>query len=673
MTRIAGIGPAAAGPSRDRLLIPQRMKRLSLQPALVAVVYAAIGFAAYASTFDIFFMSDDFDFLGIVAPARSVLVVFEPLVGRFVRPFVVLLYYGNFHTAGLALPGYHLWTVIPHLVSACLVYLVARRLLRDEEQLWAFLAGLLFLLFAGHSEAVSWPAGIADPVLTVFLLAAFLFYLRALEPGASPAWLAAMFAAIVAGTQAKELWVVFPGLLVVHAVVFRVWRDRRAARRAMVAIGGTAVLVVAYLVMRHLVFGSVTGGYAGLGLSLQAGLWHAQARAFVLRCFLPAHPVTARVWLEHWDLVVWPLIAVVILWRVRGERLRALAFAAAAMLVALAPVLPLTISVSSTESERFTYLPTVFSCLFMVWTIRAVVTHRAAAVALCLLATTIHAVGLARSNRIWEISGTLTRQILDGFAAQVQEHDPHDRAMIFLLNLPDNIAGAYVFRNGFYPGVRVVKPEAASRIPRTFGIATQSLVTPRDAARVRRISDRRFLVDVAPNLWLQNPVPSGFHYQVTAQTPTSYEVEFGDAIGEAVVLYHSAGRLEVAGTVTGRGVPFGAVDLPADGAACTAASLRFAGWALDDRRVARVYLTEVAAGGADGARIGDATWLHGDRPDVAQLFAAFPGTDRASWSFELPCGAAPLAGRDMIRIRVHAQDEAGHTAVLGERMVRAAR
>lgn len=648
------------------------MRRLTLQPALVAALYAAIGLAAYASTFDIFFMSDDFDFLGIVAPAQSVFVIFEPLVGRFVRPLVVLMYYGNFHSAGLSLWGYHLWTVIPHLLSAWLVYLVARRLNREDEHPWPFLIGLLFLLFAGHSEAVSWPAGIADPILTVFLLAAFLFYLRALEQGASSGWLAAMFVTVLVGTQAKEMWVVFPGVLVVHAVAFGVWRDRQAARRAAIAIGGAAVLVGAYLVMRHLVFGSVAGGYSGLGLSLHAGLWHSQARAFVLRCFLPAHPVTARVWLERWDLLVWPAIAIAVLWLGRGPRLRAIVFAGGAMIVALAPVLPLTISVSSTESERFTYLPTVFSCMFMVWVIAAVVRNRVAAVALCLMATGIHAVGLARSNRIWEASGTLTRQILDSFATEVQQHDPDDRAMIFLLNLPDNVAGAYAFRNGFYPGVKVVRPEVASRVPRTFGIATQSLVSPHDTPRVRRLDGRRFHVDVAPNAFLQNPVPSGFHYQVSAQTPTSYEVEFSDAIGSALVLYVSGGRLELAGTVTGLGVPFGTVDIPADGAACEGTAIRFAGWALDDRRVARVVLSDISAG-KDAAALGDAIWMPGERPDVARLFAAFPDADRASWSFEVPCAAIARAGRDMMRIRVTAEDEAGHTAVLGERLVRTAR
>ena len=208
-----------------RSTVQHRLARVHAAGILVPVAYLLIGAALYASTLDIFFMSDDFDFLTLVAPAESVSVIFEPLgEGRFLRPLVVLMYYANYHTIGLAPWGYHVSTLLPHFINAWLVYLVARRLGGRDDQLWAFLAGLLFLVFSGHSEAVSWPAGIADPILTVFLLTAFLCYLRALEPGASAGWLAAMFAAVLVGTQAKELCVVFPGLLVVHALAFGVLR-----------------------------------------------------------------------------------------------------------------------------------------------------------------------------------------------------------------------------------------------------------------------------------------------------------------------------------------------------------------------------------------------------------------------------------------------------------------
>ena len=53
-----------------------------------------------------------------------------------------------------------------------------------------------------------------------------------------------------------------------------------------------------------------------------------------------------------------------------------------------------------------------------------------------------------------------------------------------------------------------------------------------------------------------------------SQSPGLYEVEFTDSIDTALVLYLNAGRLVEAGTARGPGLPFGSLDLPAEGAVC---------------------------------------------------------------------------------------------------------
>ena len=661
-----------------RSAVRQTLVRASAAGALVALAYAVVGFAIYVRTFGIFFMSDDFEFLSIVAPAKNVLVIFEPLVGRFVRPLVVLMYYVNYHTIGLAPWGYHLSTVMAHLVGAWLVYLVARRLGRAERDehdtpIWAFLAGLLFLVFSGHSEAVSWPAGIADPVLTVFLLTAFLCYLRALEPGASWGWLAAMFGAVLMATQAKEMWVVFPGILVLHAAALGL-PGPAARKRATIAVGGTAVLALAYLVMRHLVFGSVAGGYSGLGSSIQSGIFVQQARAFVLRAFVPASGRLGQFWLSRGDLILWPLAALVLAWVARGRTLRVLIFSALALVASLVPVLPLTISLTSTESERFVYLPSVFSCIFLVWAIKATIRYRPAAIACCVAAIAVHSVALVRANGKWQESGALTRSIVDSFAQRVLEQGSTKPAGIFILNLPDNVRGAYVFRNGFYPAVRLVRPETASFSAATFGLATQSLGAFADDETVQRTGARGFRVNLGSNRLIQPQIPSNGLYRIVEQTPSSYAVEFSESISTALVLYLTQGRLESAGTVTGPGVPFGLVDIPADGAACAGESIRFAGWALDDVGVAGVKLSAVDEAGNPAAPVrvlGEASWKPGDRPDVAQRFPGYPNADRASWDFRVACETVARSAQGMIRIRVVAYDGKGQEAVIGERVVRA--
>lgn len=630
---------------------------------IVALVYTAIALGVYWTALSAPLLSDDFYFLGIVAPASSALVVFEPLVGRFVRPIVVGMYYLGFHIGGLAPLPYHLLTLLPHVLTACLIYAAAYRLAGAEEKTWAFLAGLLFLVFGGHSEAVSWPAGLADPALAAALMSAFVCYLRALQPSASRYWLPGFFAALLVATQAKEAWVMFPGVLIAHALAFGL-PDRFARRRAAIAIGGAAACVFAYLLMRRLVFGSVTGGFTGLASSFQPGVWSGQMRAFLLRAFVPAGSFVANSWINSRDLLIWPVALVVLAIAARGRSLRMILFAAMATFAALVPVLPLTISVSSTESERFVYVATVFSSILVVWSIKAAVRIRPAALAICLAIIVAHAAALVKINRVWHAAGTLAASIIDSFADEVMRHDPDARASIFILNLADNIGGPFVFRTGFYPAIRIGRPEVAARTPGTVGIATTTMKSPNDATRVLRTGARSFSVDFGSNTIVQATIPSTFQFTIANETRTSYDIEFSEAIDRSVVLYLSEGRLQYAGAVEGIGAPFGVVDLPAAAASCDGASLRFAGWALDNDAVSRVSLRS-----EDGREVGAGVPRAGMRPDVAAKFPSFPNVDEAGWDFELPCDAVRRSPGAAMLVRVVVRDKDGLERPIGERRV----
>jgi hypothetical protein len=136
-----------------------------------------------------------------------------------------------------------------------------------------------------------------------------------------------------------------------------------------------------------------------------------------------------------------------------------------------------------------------------------------------------------------------------------------------------------------------------------------------------------------------------------------------------LVGFVSEGQVRLAGRLDG--TPFGSVDLPGDAAACVGPSMRFAGWALDDRGVEEVVLVGETMGPAARSLgvIGRATWHTGRRPDVAAAFSSYPSADRAEWNFQLPCDVIRNAGGP-VRIRVLARDANNPAVELGAREVR---
>ncbi len=78
--------------------------------------------------------------------------------------------------------------------------------------------------------------------------------------------------------------------------------------------------------------------------------------------------------------------------------------------------------------------------------------------------------------------------------------------------------------------------------------------------------------------------------------------------------------------------PIGSLDSPADGAV-VAGSVALTGWALDDNGVSQVSLYYEQKG--DRVYIGNALFVEGARPDVAEMYPTYP--DNTSVATALQC------------------------------------
>ncbi len=73
-------------------------------------------------------------------------------------------------------PGWHLLNIVLHMVAVYFVFLVMEIVTKDRRM--SAIATLLFALHPMRSESVAWVSGVTDPLLAVFLIASFYFYVR---------------------------------------------------------------------------------------------------------------------------------------------------------------------------------------------------------------------------------------------------------------------------------------------------------------------------------------------------------------------------------------------------------------------------------------------------------------------------------------------------------------
>ncbi len=637
---------------------------------LTGAVYLVTGLLAFAPILSVGFLGDDWFFLDVIAKADNALVSFAVFNARFTRPIVAFTYYLNYRYFGLWPVPAHLAAVLLHVFNAWLVCVLTLRLAPRPRRLMGFGAGLIFLLFAGHSEAVAWVAGMADAAVVPFLIGALLLFDRALDARKPGRWMAAGWIVGACGLLGKETAMVLPalagafGMSVLHA---ENWR-RRLTRTAIFA-GGAALVCAGYWMFRAYRFGSALGAYSGMGTS--EGQRIGVARMFILRTFVPPGRVAVYLWVHHLDLVLLAAVATaagIVALRDSQSR-RGLAFVAIATLIALGPALPLSISLASTLTERLLYAATVFSSILTAWLIVRLVQPPALAAIVIAAVAAANAYYLDKSNRTWKGEDAVFRSVVSGVRSLAAEHGPLERSVFFLLNMPDTIERPFVDGAAVFPALRLGTPAVEPPEVHVRIVAMHTGSAPGDV-KVEQ-SGRQFTVDVGQNRLVDEWLRDTDDYTVVRRTPHQFTVLLKPILRRAVIATWNRGQVRFLDEFEGTGRPFGSVDLPALDPACDGPSLRFAGWALDDEDGVEVSVEREDEARGSWRPLGAADWRRGTRPDLTWAFHDFASPDRAEWNYWMPCGAAgiPLPAR----IRVVARDRRFHEAVIGTRTVRPGR
>lgn len=301
----------------------------------------------------------------------------KEVAGPYYRPFFNIALIINYALFETEVAGWHVFSVLIHLLVTLLVYLLAREWGLSREL--SALAALIFGVHPAHSESVAWIAALPDPMAGVFILSALLLYERHFRKPESNLFilglsLAAMFFALLC----KEVAIVFPVFLVAREMLDR---DEGGLKpltlRLIKRTGPYFALIALYLAIRYAVLGFITQSEStSAGIPAMHVLLTVPSIALAyLRLLVIPYPLAVMYGDTYvhsaGDIRFWgATLAIVAIGAVLLRAIRSSKTAQRATLFAVIFILPVLNlkafrSFESLLHDRYLYLPSIGFCLLV--------------------------------------------------------------------------------------------------------------------------------------------------------------------------------------------------------------------------------------------------------------------------------------------------------------------
>lgn len=382
--------------------------------------------------------------------------------GMFFRPLFMLSLVLDHSLFGIEATFYHAMNIILHTITACGVYFLVLRLmdasLGKTSRNTPLAAALLFATLANHSESVAWISGRADILAACFSIFATIFFLsnRPSNGLLHPVFTLTLLAA---GFLSKESALVTPFIWCLFLVFGTHAKGTVATRGQRYLCIMSLVLLVLYFLLRRIFLETYIGGYgASVHVPMpHTGLWKSLLH-FSVRSLTPPLPLFIND-MRLALIAVLSTSAILLMALRTHSRLamhRIVWILLACFIVALLPVLGMDVRIHSTEGERFVYYPSVLGITASTFVLFQIIrSHKIAWTIVCvvILANLYYS---NESNMRWVAASHLCERI----AKEVAAFNPDQT---FIMSIPDNYQGAYVFRNGLSESVAMYRGDPSTR------------------------------------------------------------------------------------------------------------------------------------------------------------------------------------------------------------------
>ena len=204
------------------------MTATRLKPWMAILLPVLFSLYLYRRSFRIWFLADDFAWLGLRLSIFSLVdlgnALFSPMAQGTVRTLSERVFFLGFEWAfGMESLPMRLWMFFTLAIAQVFLVLVVKRLTGSLGA--GVLAAMLWALNFGLTVAMSWLSSYNQILISALVLAALYCFMRYAESGGKK-WLAGTWASYLCGFGALESIVVLPAILLVWAFLFdrKMWK-----------------------------------------------------------------------------------------------------------------------------------------------------------------------------------------------------------------------------------------------------------------------------------------------------------------------------------------------------------------------------------------------------------------------------------------------------------------
>ena len=412
----------------------------------VIFLFTITGFILYYPVLGNTFLSDDYDSLYRIYIEKRI------LYRDFLRPMIDISFYFNYFISGLSPGSFYVFNVVLHIINALLLFrfTLTLQMVGEKDQFWfALVSSSLFLIYPFHNESISWLSGRLSSMACFFALLSLLLSVK----NKGRLFIFLSIGSYLLGLLCYESIILLP--VIIMALNWRHYTSKqKIISYSFCWITATGI----YFVARYFLSGVITGNYGN-------GLADDNFKQKLLnigkvtgRLFLP--PSENQQLLTTLTILLFILLVALHIWIFYNKIFKDIARTGylvilTSLVISLFIPFAFSISTRTSESDRLLYFPSCFFCILAgSWLM--VLCKKSLSRLLVSVTIIFYCVWfLEINNQHWVRASDAAKAIMNACKNK-------ERQNVVFINMPDEIEGAFVFRNGFRKALIINRIDTSS-------------------------------------------------------------------------------------------------------------------------------------------------------------------------------------------------------------------